>query len=117
MSLYDLALEMDPQNEIALRGKARKLYELGIFDEALDTYDELLLLHPDNATYLLNKAVCLVNTEDFEEALKLLYRLNYEQPDNERVNRVLGWALLCNHQLEQADNIYQEAYRCGESID
>lgn len=44
--LYDLALEMDPQNEIALRGKARKLYELGIFDEALDTYDELLLLHP-----------------------------------------------------------------------
>lgn len=106
--LYDMALEMDPQNEIALRGKARKLYELGIFDEALDTYDELLLLHPDNATYLLNKAVCLVNTEDFEEALKLLYRLNYEQPDNERVNRVLGWALLCNHQLEQADNIYQK---------
>lgn len=105
--LYDQALELEPQNERALRGKARKLFESGLFDEAMDTYDELLLLHPDNATYLLNKAVCLVKTEDFEEALKLLYRLNYEQPDNDRVTRVLGWALLCNHQLEQADKIYQ----------
>lgn len=104
---YHEALKLDSHNEKALRGKARELFDLGIFDEAMEAYDDLLLLYPDHPNYLLNKAVCLVNLEDYEEALKLLYRLNYEQPDNDQVWRVLAWTHLCCHQLEQADKLYQ----------
>jgi tetratricopeptide (TPR) repeat protein len=104
---YHEALKLDPHNEKALRGKARELFDLGIFDEAMDAYDDLLLLYPDHPNYLLNKAVCLVNMKEYEEALKLLYRLNYEHPDNDQVSRVLAWTHLCCHQLEQADKLYQ----------
>ena len=105
---YDSALRLEPNNEKAMRGKARKLYELGIYDEAESAYDDLLLLHPDNATYMLYKAICQIYMEEYEDAIKMLYRLNYEDPDNNQVSRVLAWALLSSHQLEQADKLYQK---------
>ena len=105
---YDKALELEPNNERALRGKARNLFELGIYDEAESAYDDLLLLHPDNSTYLLYKSLCLIHMEEYEDALKLLYRLNYEEPENQQVNRVLAWTHLCCRQLEQADKLYQK---------
>ena len=104
---YDKALELEPGNERAMRGKARQLFDMGIYDEAEEVYDELLLLHPDDATYLLYKAICQIRMREFDKALKLLYRLNYENPDDDKVNRVLAWTHLCCHQLEQADKIYQ----------
>jgi tetratricopeptide (TPR) repeat protein len=104
---YDKALELEPGNERAMRGKARQLFDMGIYDEAEEVYDELLLLHPDDATYLLYKAICQIRMREFDKAQKLLYRLNYENPDDDKVNRVLAWTLLCCHQLEQADKIYQ----------
>ena len=104
---YDKALELEPGNERAMRGKARQLFDMGIYDEAEEVYDELLLLHPDDATYLLYKAICQIRMREFDKAPKLLYRLNYENPDDDKVNRVLAWTHLCCHQLEQADKIYQ----------
>ena len=105
---YDSALQLEPNNERAMRGKARKLFELGIYDEAESAYDDLLLLHPDNSTYMLYKAFCQIYMEEYESAIKILYRLNYEDPENDQVNRVLAWALLCSRQLEQADKLYQK---------
>lgn len=105
---FGKALELEPNNERAMRGRARQLFELGIFDEAESAYDDLLLLHPGNATYQLYKAICQIYLEEYDEAMKLLYRLNYENPDDDQVNRVLAWAHLCCHQLEQADKIYRK---------
>lgn len=108
MELYDKVLDLDPNNEKALYGKARHLYDIEEYDEALEIFDELVVLHPEKKNYLLSKAVCLVNVGDYEEALRLLYQLNYELPDNEQINRALAWTLLCRQQVEQADNIYQK---------
>ena len=103
---YDKALELEPTNERAMRGRARQLFESEIYDGAEAAYDDLLLLHPEDSTYMLYKAICQINQEEYEEALKLLFRLNYEQPDNHQISRVLAWAHLCCHQLEQANRIY-----------
>ena len=105
---YDEALLLEPNNERALLGKARKLFSCGSYDEANDVYERLILLHPDKVNYMLNKAVCLVNMEEYEDALKLLYQLNYEHEHDVNIQRVLAWALTCDGKLEQADKLYQQ---------
>ena len=105
---YQKALELEPENEKALQGYARALFDLGRYQEALSVYDQLLTLQPDNKHYLLNRAVCLTNTRRFEEALKDLYRLNFESPDDTTVNRVLAWTLTCDEKYEQAEKIYAQ---------
>lgn len=112
--LYSKALQLDPDCERALICDARQAFEEGRIDDALDDYDHLLMLHPGKAGYMLNKAVCLVELEVYDEALQMLYQLSYEQPENQRVNRVLAWALTCDGKVEQADKIYQQL-TCVES--
>jgi len=105
---YEKALEIAPDNERALAGYARVMFSKENYDEAADVYERLLLLYPENKNYMLNRAVCLVNTEEYENALKLLYQMNYEDPNDERVLRVLAWALTCDGKLEQAENIFMQ---------
>ena len=105
---YDEALQLEPNNERALLGKARQLFSYGSYDEANNVYERLILLHPDKVNYMLNKAVCLVNMEEYEDALKLLYQLNYEHDEDVNIQRVLAWALTCDGKLEQADKLYQQ---------
>jgi tetratricopeptide (TPR) repeat protein len=37
-----------------------------------------------------------------------LYRLNYEAPDNDQINRVLAWTLVCEGKYEAAEKIYRQ---------
>lgn len=113
---YEKALQLDPDNERALAGRARERFRQERYEEAVDDYDHLLLLHPNKVSYMLNKAVCLVKIEEYEDALKLLYQLNYEHDDDDNVNRVLAWALTCQGKLEQAGNIYQQLITADHPI-
>lgn len=103
---YAAALHLEPDNERALSGQARVLFNAGLYEEALEYYDRLQLLHPDKTGYVLNKAVCLLHLEEYDDALKLLYQLNYEHEDDENVWRVLAWTLMCCGKLEQAAKYY-----------
>ena len=105
---YQKALELEPENEKALQGYARALFDLGRYQEALSAYDQLLTIQPEKKHYLLNRAVCLTNTSRYAEALKDLYRLNFESPDDVTVNRVLAWTLTCDEKYEQAEKIYAQ---------
>lgn len=105
---YQQVLSLDGDNEKALVGYARQLFEDGRYQEAEELYERLLLLFPAKPRYMLNKAVTLLNMEEYDEALKLLYQLNFEQPEDVNVLRVLAWALTCNGQLEQAENIFSK---------
>ena len=105
---YDAVLLLEPNNERALAGKARKLFRERYYPEANDVYERLTLLHPGKVNYMLNKAVCLVNMEEYEDALKLLYQLNYEHEEDVNIQRVLAWALTCDGKLPQADKLYQQ---------
>ena len=103
---YTNALALQPDNERALAGYARALFSRHMYQEALEAYDKLLVICPDKKSYRLNRAVSLTNIGQYGEALKDLYRLNYESPDDQNVNRVLAWTLVCEGKYEAADKIY-----------
>lgn len=112
--MYDEALELEPHNEKAMYGKARQLFDMEEYEDALEIFDDLLLLHPGKKNYLLSKSVCYTNMGEYDEALKLLYQLNYENPDSPEINRALAWTLLCNRQAEQADKICRKLIASGQ---
>ena len=103
---YRQALMLQPDNERAKAALARALFASKEYKEALDAYNALLEQQPEHRSYQLNAAVCLVNLHRSEEALKLLYKLNYLYPDDQSVNRVLGWALTLSGKYEQAEKMY-----------
>ena len=111
---YAQALALQPDNERALAGYARALFNEGAFLEALDAYDKLLAKQPDKKSYQLNKAVCLTNLKRYDEAERLLFRLNYESEDDANVNRVLAWTLTSNGKYKQAEKLYNQLLSEGK---
>jgi tetratricopeptide (TPR) repeat protein len=111
---YAQALALQPDNERALAGYARALFNEGAFQEALDAYDKLLAKQPDKKSYQLNKAVCLTNLKRYDEAERVLFRLNYESEDDANVNRVLAWTLTCNGKYKQAEKLYNQLLSEGK---
>ena len=105
---YQKAMELEPENEKAMQGYARSLFDSARYQDALEAYDKLLAIQPEKKSFLLNRAVCLTNTNRYAEALKDLYRLNFEAPDDVNVNRVLAWTLTCDEKYEQAEKIYSQ---------
>ena len=105
---YAKAMELQPDNERALAGYARALFNDGDYKDALGIYDKLLVLKPDKKAYQLNRSVCLTNLQRFEEAEKVLFRLNYESPDDANVNRVLAWTLTNDGKYDQAEKLYNQ---------
>jgi tetratricopeptide (TPR) repeat protein len=105
---YRKALELEPENEKALQGYARALFDQMAYQEALEVYDKLLTINAGKKSYLLNRAVCLTKLRRYDDALKDLYRLNFESSDDVNVNRVLAWTLTCDGKYEQAGKIYDQ---------
>ena len=105
---YQKALDLQPENERALSGLARALFNRERYQEALDCYEQLLQKQPEKKSHLLNRAVCLSRLSRYADALKDLYKLNYEQSDDRIVNRVLAWVLACDDKYEQAEKIYNQ---------
>lgn len=106
LQCYAKALELQPGNERALVGYGRALFDRQAYAEALNTYDQLVNLRPEKKIYRLNRAISMTNLGQYTGALKDLYRLNYEAPEDENVNRVLAWALVCEGKYEAAEKIY-----------
>ena len=111
---YQKALEQEPENEKALQGYARALFDHEAYQEALEVYDKLLTKNAEKKSYLLNRAVCLTKLRRYGDALKDLYRLNFESSDDVNVNRVLAWTLTCDGKYEQAEKIYDQLLK-GQS--
>lgn len=111
---YQKALELEPENEKALQGYARALFDHEAYQEALEVYDKLLTKNAEKKSYLLNRAVCLTKLRRYGDALKDLYRLNFESSDDVNVNRVLAWTLTCDGKYEQAEKIYDQLLK-GQS--
>lgn len=105
---YQQVLKRSPQNEAALKGIARAMFQEKDYQGACNAYEQLLILHPDDPRYLLNKAVCMGNMKQYDEALKILFKLNYEDPDNNNVKRILAWTLVGSGKTEQAGKIYTQ---------
>ena len=95
-----------PENEQALKGLAQASLRCGDFAEADKQFALLTERHPDNRHYQLHLSIAKINNHNVEEGVKLLYKLNYENPDDMNVMRALGWGLLMQKNIPQAEGIY-----------
>lgn len=117
LQCYKKALEMQPGNERALVGYGKALFMRGMYAEALDTYNQLVAIRPEKKSYRLNRAVSMTNLGQYTGALQDLYRLNYESPENQNVNRVLAWTLVCEGKYESAEKIYGQLLKDDTQAD
>ena len=79
----------------------RKGYGLG-----LHCYGKLCELLPDVKPYAINHCLCLIATGDTKTALNKAYELDLSDETDNRVKRLLAWALICNGNGEKALHIY-----------
>lgn len=114
---YTKAHELQPENERALVGYARALFLREMYAEALDIYNQLVTIRPEKKSYRLNRAVSMTNLGQYTGALQDLYRLNYESPDDQNVNRVLAWTLVCEGKYESAEKIYVQLLKDNAQAD
>ena len=113
-SYFRKALELEPENEQAIKGLARTELRDGNAEEAVVLYAKLMQLHPERKSYQINYSLALVKTGNYDSALNTLYRLNLENPNDENVNRALGWGLLCKGSAQQAYDIYKSLMEKGD---
>ncbi len=104
---FEMATQLHPDSEQAASGKARALFYMEEYEDALAEFRRLAERFPGRKGYELNMTVCMVNLGQCEEALKHLYKMSYENPDDVRISRVLARALVGVGEYAKADKIYE----------
>ncbi|WP_455063392.1 tetratricopeptide repeat protein [Prevotella fusca] len=103
---FDHALEVEPDNQWALKGKARAALDCEDYGTAEEVYARLLKLEPSQKGYTMNRCVALLKLGRTGEVRDELFRLDYEYPDDMNVKRVLAWAMLSDKSLDKAAQLY-----------
>ena len=83
----NLALELDPNNPVALNNKGMLLHKKENFHEAIECYDRILKQYnmSGHLPALYNKALALKKMERFEAALTFMNRALKQHPENEKI--------------------------------
>ena len=103
---FDYALKAEPDNQWALKGKARAALDVEDYKTAEEVYTELLKLEPGHKNYTMNRCVALLKLGRTSEVREELFRLDYQYPEDMNVKRVLAWAMLSDNSLDKASQLY-----------
>ena len=103
---FDYALKAEPDNQWALKGKARAALDAEDYKTAEEVYTELLKLEPGHKNYTINRCVALLKLGRTSEVREELFRLDYQYPEDMNVKRVLAWAMLSDNSLDKASQLY-----------
>lgn len=103
---FDYALKAEPDNQWALKGKARAALDAEDYKTAEEVYTELLKLEPGHKNYTMNRCVALLKLGKTSEVREELFRLDYQYPEDMNVKRVLAWAMLSDNSLDKASQLY-----------
>ncbi|QUB77062.1 hypothetical protein J5A58_09975 [Prevotella melaninogenica] len=103
---FDYALKAEPDNQWALKGKARAALDNEDYITAEEVYSKLLKLKPNHKTYTMNRCVALLKLGRTSEVREELFRLDYQYPDDMNVKRILAWAMLSDNSLDKASLLY-----------
>ena len=103
---FDYALKAEPDNQWALKGKARAALDNEDYITAEEVYSKLLKLKPNHKTYTTNRCVALLKLGRTSEVREELFRLDYQYPDDMNVKRILAWAMLSDNSLDKASQLY-----------
>ena len=104
---FDKALKIEPDNQWALKGKARAALESEDYHTAEEVYALLLALEPNNKNYTMNRCVALLKLGRTSEVREELFRLDYQYPNDLNVKRILAWAMLTDKSLDKAAQLYE----------
>jgi tetratricopeptide (TPR) repeat protein len=74
VSYYNLALEQDQEDLLALLNKGLALHYLENYDEAISCYDKALQIQPHNTIALYNKCSSLIRKNQIKEGLEILQK-------------------------------------------
>lgn len=102
---YRLAYAIDDHSKSALRGCAKYAMQFCYYEDASKYYKELCEMNPESLAYAQNKILANVCAGRASEMLNEIYRLDIENDNNLSIKRLLGWTLMCNGRIEQAENI------------
>lgn len=102
--LFSLAAMAQPGNEAAL---AKKYFDDGEFDAALDMYDKLFKRSPEEA-YALRMADCYEKLGRFDEAEKFLDRIGKREDAPVVYSLALARLFEKTGKLAEADKLYEE---------
>lgn len=103
---FDYALKAEPDNQWALKGKARAALDAEDYKTAEEVYTELLNLEPGHKNYTMNRCVALLKLGRTSEVREELFRLDYQYLEDMNVKRVLAWAMLSDNSLDKASQLY-----------
>ena len=103
---FNYALKTEPDNQWALKGKARAALDAEDYKTAEEVYTELLKLEPGHKNYTMNRCVALLKLGRTSEVREELFRLDYQYPEDMNVKRVLAWAMLSDNSLDKASLLY-----------
>ena len=78
---YEIILQNEPDNLIALNNKGYSFSKLRKYPEALECYNKSLQKNPDDKTILINKISLFRKTGEFDNALKICDDLLEINPD------------------------------------
>lgn len=107
IACYQKVLDMEPDNEVALRNMGQHHFANEHYAEAEQCYRKLLEIHPDKKSYMMSLAVALLYQGQTDEAMPLVYKLDYQYPGDLNVKRTQAWGLMAQNRLEQAHETYQ----------
>lgn len=106
--MFRKALEIEPENVMALKGIARAYMAEEEYEQAEMAYKKLIELFPANKNFIINRCITLLKLNRTTEAMETLYRIDYENPDDMNIKRVLAWGLLQQNKPETAKKEYDK---------
>jgi len=102
IAAFDGALQREPGNYLALRGKAYALRRLGQADESVVTMKQVIVLDPLYGEMYADLGYTLLRTGQFEQAKSMLNRAITLAPDKAWSRFTLADAFLIEGKLDQA---------------
>ncbi|MFB0561918.1 MAG: tetratricopeptide repeat protein [Candidatus Lokiarchaeia archaeon] len=108
---YDKALEIDPQDIVAMANKGTALDQLGRYKEAIECFDKVLEINPKDVEALNNKGSSLIRLGKYDEALKHFDDALTISPLNFITHYNKGIALGKLGKFEEAISSYDEALK------
>lgn len=101
-------LELSPEHELALRGRAESAFWLGKYEEASGCFKHLIEMFGEKKFFMLFYGLSLVNMDDeIKKGLGVLYKLDFECEADVNVRRALAWGCLMDKRPQESEKIYE----------
>ena len=111
LELYDEYLEVRPNAEFAMLGRADVLLQADREDAAIRAFRDVVKRFPDSAGALNALGYTLADrTRKFREAEKLIDRALEKEPDNAAIIDSKGWVLFRRGRFEEALEYLEQAW-------